>query len=146
MRRYALLALGIAALWVGSAWTAPDRDGERRARLHERGMGHLRRWMDERRRDVEDMAMMAMWTDSSNMTHMKMQEMYRGLPVMGGEMIMHMNADGDMYAMTDNMVPAFRVERAPRLTRRQAVEEAVRAYGCGECFTGKRPRPLSTTE
>jgi Zn-dependent metalloprotease len=137
MRRYVLLALGLAGFWVASGWTAPDREGERLKNMHTMGMGHLRSWLDEHGMDMGQLAMMSMWTDSSSMTHMKMQEMYRGLPVFGGEMILHMNPDGSQFAMTDSMVPGFRVEGEPRLGRRQAIDEALRAYGCGDCFTGK---------
>lgn len=135
MRRYVLLALGVAGLWVGSAWTAPDREAERMQSMHAMGMRHLRQWLDERRMDMGDIAMMGMWTDSSSITHMKMKEMYRGLPVFGGEMILHMNPDGSVSGLTDSIVPAFHVEGEPRLGRSQAIEEAIRAYGCGDCFS-----------
>ena len=57
------------------------------------------------------------------------------MPVLGGEAIAHMNADGAAFDDTDNLVEGISVNTTPRLTPEGAIAIATTDYGCSTCLT-----------
>lgn len=61
---------------------------------------------------VEDFDAVASVTDHLGQTHIKLQEKYRGLPVIGAEMIVHADASGKVIALSGRFMPDD--EKLPR--------------------------------
>src|SRR4030095_2177448 len=59
--------------------------------------------------------------DRQSMAHTRVPQYYRGVPVLGGEAIAHMNADGAAFDDTDNLVEGISVNTTPRLTAEGAI-------------------------
>jgi len=77
----------------------------------------------------EDFEAVATTRDHLGQTHVKMQERYNGLAVVGGEYIIHANADGSVFAMNGRFVPTADLPRAPRADAWAAIETAVAERG-----------------
>ena len=61
-------------------------------------------------------------TDELNMTHLKYQQMYKGLPVFGGEVITH-EKDGEIYLLNGRSFATPKIANiTPQLTDNQSVE------------------------
>ncbi len=75
--------------------------------------------------------------DSQSMMHTHVQQMYRGIPVFGGEAIVHLEPDEYSPSITDDLVRSVQVNTAPKLTAAEAVKIAVAKYGCESCLTAK---------
>jgi Zn-dependent metalloprotease len=74
--------------------------------------------------------------DGSVMAHHKVQQTADGIPVWGGEAIVHLNADGSLFAVTDNLKPNVRAPKGlDRVGEQGAIDLAVKAYGCSDCLT-----------
>ena len=66
------------------------------------------------------------------MAHVRVQQFYRGVPVLGGEAIAHLNSDGSLSSVTDNLVPAVTVIVAPSLTSADAIARAREGLGSAD--------------
>jgi Zn-dependent metalloprotease len=74
--------------------------------------------------------------DEQKMAHNRLQQTVRGVPVWGGEAIVHLKSGGDLYTVTDNLVPNVRLASArPSVSKDAAIDFAVAAYGCRDCLT-----------
>jgi len=62
---------------------------------------------------VEDFDAVSSVTDNLGQTHIKFQEKYRGLPVVGAEMIVHADASGNVIALNGRFMPGDD-EKLPR--------------------------------
>jgi thermolysin len=74
-------------------------------------------------------------SDGLGMTHRRLQQLHRGVPVLGGEVIVHLDAGGQVRRLTDDLAPRVRAETTPRLGHLEARRRAVNAYGCEACLT-----------
>lgn len=66
--------------------------------------------------------------DEQGVTHVKFDQLYRGLPVFEGEAIAHVDAD-DTVTVTNALVPNLNVDTTARVGRNDAVNTAVRFIG-----------------
>lgn len=73
--------------------------------------------------------------DELNMAHTRVQQTVGGIPVLGGEAIIHLNSDGSLFANTDNLVKNVKVNIEPTLNKGEAIRQALAEYGCGDCLT-----------
>src|SRR5438093_3046505 len=71
------------------------------------------------------------------MAHTRVQQTFQGVPVFGGEAIVHLNSDGSNFAFTDSLVKNVQVDARPELSSAQAIEIAIGHYGCSDCLTAK---------
>ncbi len=102
----------------GSRWSAAAR-GFLRARGAELGAQGTEEWDSER-----------VSFDDLGDVHIRMQQSIRGLPVVGGELIVHADATtGAIKVINGRMAPDFGLERHPRVDGSVAVEEAARQLG-----------------
>lgn len=74
--------------------------------------------------------------------HTHVQQFYRGVPVFGGEAIVHLDSNEVSTgtaptSMTDDLVRDVQVDTAPTLSAAQAAKIAISAYGCEKCLTAK---------
>jgi len=82
-----------------------------------------------------DLVMAGAHVDRQSMAHVRVQQRFQGIPVLGGEAIAHLNADGSPFADTDNLVAGISVSTKPTLTPDQGIDVAVGDYGCRACLT-----------
>lgn len=76
--------------------------------------------------------------------HTHVQQVYRGIPVFGGEAIVHLDAKGAARtaggaapSMTDDLVRDIQTDTTPSLSAARAAKIATSAYGCEKCLTAK---------
>jgi Zn-dependent metalloprotease len=82
-----------------------------------------------------DLQEKALVLDRLGMAHRRLQQTHRGVPVLGGEAIVHLGADGVVRRVTDALVSRVQADSEPVLGRREAQRRAVAAYGCESCLT-----------
>jgi len=64
--------------------------------------------------------------DALGNEHSIFAQTYKGLPVFGGEIRAHFNANGDLFAVNGNFVSKIGVSTTPSLTSGEAAERAIR--------------------
>lgn len=82
-------------------------------------------WVDTER----DLGMIRMEEDELQMIHAHYQQYYKGIPVRGGEVIVHLTATLLDADITNDLVPRVRVNTSPKLTPIMAIERAKQDYG-----------------
>jgi len=73
--------------------------------------------------------------DEQQKTHSRFQQTHKGVPVFGGEAIVHLNPDDSVFAVTDELVDSVQVETEPYRTPDEAVRTAISSLGCEDCLT-----------
>lgn len=58
--------------------------------------------------------------DSLGFTHVRLKQTHQGLQVVGGELIVHFNKEGDAYQVNGEYVPDIQIETTPALSAAQA--------------------------
>jgi bacillolysin len=86
----------------------------------------------ERDGRTSDFELMRTKTDELNKVHTKFRQTINGIPVWGGEAIIHLNQDGSVRAITDNFKDAISVGTEPGLTAEAAVAIARQSFGTSE--------------
>jgi len=85
-------------------------------------------------------------TDNRGLHHSRVVQKFRGVPVWGGEAVLHLKADGTLDEMTDNLyrnIGARVTSTTPGLSEAQATAAAERALSCQRCsLPGDRPELL----
>jgi Zn-dependent metalloprotease len=69
--------------------------------------------------------------DSVGMAHVRLQQDVDGIPVFGGEAIVHLDATGAYVGVTDDMVRDLDVDTEPLYTADEALDIALDTYGQG---------------
>ena len=98
------------------------------------------RYLEDRREKYgldrkNHMKMLRAFVDELAMAHVHVQQTFDGVPVLGGELIVHWHSDGTLAGVTDSWVQGLQVETAPALTAEQAVAAAAAdGRGCADCF------------
>ena len=85
--------------------------------------------------DVNELRTLRVEKDDQALTHTHVQQTLRGVPVFGGEAIVHLNPDNSLSAITDDLISSVQVKTEPTITAKEATKIAVSKYGCGECLT-----------
>jgi thermolysin len=75
--------------------------------------------------------------DDLAMAHTRVRQTVGGVPVFGGEAIVHLNRDGSLFAITDTLVRDIQLAAGarPSLTEDDAIDAALASYGCAACLT-----------
>jgi Zn-dependent metalloprotease len=83
-----------------------------------------------------DLRLVRAFTDELDLTHARFQQTIGGVPVFGGEGIVHLRRDRSIAAVTNAFVTDAAVSTTPALTADQAIDRAIdRAIGPGTCAT-----------
>ena len=80
-----------------------------------------------------------MTTDSVGSTHVRLNQYYRGLPVFGAQVVVHMNASG-ITGVNGNYVPGINAGTTPTVTAAQAAATALKQQ------VGPSPLSVNKTE
>ncbi|MBI4852671.1 MAG: peptidase M4 family protein [Acidobacteria bacterium] len=86
---------------------------------------------------AKDLKVSNVFIDDLSMAHTKMQQTVNGVPVFGGETIVHLNSDGSLFNITDSLVSKVSVNTQPTLTNTEALNKATELYGCSDCLTAE---------
>ncbi len=62
--------------------------------------------------------------DELGMTHVRLSQHYRGIPVFGSEIVVHFNSEGSARSINGRYFPTTEIEVTPSLSSQQAVEIA----------------------
>jgi len=63
--------------------------------------------------------------DSSGSSHVRMQRTYRGLRVVGGDLVVHQGTDGAWAGVSQTLTKPLRLRTEPQVTEDQAIAEAL---------------------
>ncbi|MCA9711636.1 MAG: hypothetical protein KDK70_37720, partial [Myxococcales bacterium] len=66
--------------------------------------------------------------DDLGYAHTRVQQLHHGVPVFGGEAIVHLDGRGKLFAMTDDFVPNIRVDTTPLYDADEAADLAAEDY------------------
>ena len=143
----ALLAAAPMAAYVapGALGCAPadpvDFEAADSADLHlaERiGVTEIERHLEGSAIDARrDLVVSRVLIDDLAMAHTRVQQLHAGVPVLGGEAIVHLRRDGTLFAVTDALVRdlAPDLPAAPAFDADQAVDLALAGHDCPACLT-----------
>ncbi len=73
--------------------------------------------------------------DELGFEHTRFQQTVRGVPVEGGDAIVHYDARGALQAITDDFRQGLKVDTVAKLSESEAVSKAVNAYGGYDLLT-----------
>jgi len=87
--------------------------------------------------DPNDLEVKRSFVDDLQMAHTHLQQTLGGVPVFGGEAIVHLSSSGKLFAVTDSLLRNVNVNLEASYTSDEAVDLAVGAYGCESCLTAE---------
>ena len=84
-----------------------------------------------------DLLVQRVLVDELSMAHTRVQQLHHGVPVLGGEAIVHLQRDGSVFSVTDALVRdlAPDLPAAPAFDAGTAVDLALAGYPCPGCLT-----------
>jgi Zn-dependent metalloprotease len=80
--------------------------------------------------------------DQASIVHMRVRQSHRGIPVFGGEAILHYRANGELFGETDDLVSQIKANTQPTISAADAVARAAIAAGCADCGNTSTPAAL----
>jgi Zn-dependent metalloprotease len=80
--------------------------------------------------------------DQTSIVHVRVRQSHRGIPVFGGEAILHYRANGELFGDTDNIVSQIRVNTQPTISADDAIARAATAARCADCTKPVLPAAL----
>lgn len=88
---------------------------------------------------MSDIEVKRVHVDDLAMAHTRVQQTFGGVPVFGGEAIVHLQSDGSLFAITDGLARhiALAGAAAPVLSPDDAVDEVLAKYDCPSCLTAE---------
>jgi Zn-dependent metalloprotease len=98
------------------------------------------------RRPADELQPIDAWTDAEKTTHVRYQQVYKGVPVWGRELVMHADEYGQAYAITSSHVPTPKLSTtAPSISERRAqtaAEEYLNRQGVSVATASRKSRRL----
>lgn len=85
--------------------------------------------------DPLDLATRRVVLDAQGKAHVHAQQRYRGLRVVGAESLVHLNSDGTLLALTDDLIDVGEVPTVPTVTSAAAAAAGRAQVKCQDCLT-----------
>jgi Zn-dependent metalloprotease len=82
-----------------------------------------------------DLKTTRVFADDQEKSHTRFQQTHKGVPVFGGEAIVHLNPDESVFAVTDDLIASVAVDTNPYRSADEAVRTAISDLGCENCLT-----------
>lgn len=138
--RVSILVL-LTAVWI----LQPANLASQAQQAADRARGHSARHLDDlaARHGNGDTSHreMRLQIDERGRAHRKVQQLHRGVPVFGGDAIVHTADNGTLEGVTDNYITAIGpVDTTPILTPVDAINAALAAYGADASVLTAAPR------
>jgi len=83
----------------------------------------------------DDYSVKRVFIDDLQMAHMHVQQVVDGVPVWGGEAIVHLKADGSLFTITDDLSSSIAINTTPNYSEKQAIVLALQMYKGSEHLT-----------
>lgn len=80
-------------------------------------------------RGVGDISVRRVLIDDRGEAHDRVTQSINGIPVLGGEAIIHLNSDGTFKSITDNFVRDIELDLNPEVLNEEAIDTAVNTMG-----------------
>jgi len=109
--------------------TQGAQDSNLSARAEGRGLEQLRAQRPEFFRGAGDVALKRSLRDEKGLTHERVTQSIRGVPVFGAQAILHLDANGAVASVTDRLVRDLKVGTTPSLRAEEATQIAVTQVG-----------------
>ncbi|MBS1797050.1 MAG: peptidase M4 family protein [Acidobacteria bacterium] len=77
---------------------------------------------------VDDFQVQKVEVDELKMAHTRVRQTVGGVPVWGGEAIVHLNKDGSLQTVTDDLLTSVAVNTEPNLSPKDAIQAAISMY------------------
>jgi Zn-dependent metalloprotease len=147
MKKFAaiLLALTLSALTIlpTAGKSSDDKKAEKLARAEAASLRRLQRKLTRKGIAPNDVKTKRVFEDKdkADRVHTHVQQTHKGVPVFGGEAIVHLDTvtEEEAEPTTDDLIPDINVVTDPSLTADSAVDAAKAHYkakkGCDDCFT-----------
>jgi Zn-dependent metalloprotease len=98
--------------------------------------------LKQNKQSAFDYKVLSIKKDGLGLAHTKMQQTYKGIPVIGGEAIVHTNQDNSLYTITNNFASiATDIDTQAVLSVNEAVRKAFEAEKCSSCSILKNTEP-----
>ena len=79
-------------------------------------------------------------SDRSGASHVRMDRTYRGLPVLGGDLVVHQDAQGSWAGVSQTLSKRLSLSTTPKLTRATATARALKASGATRGISGLKAK------
>lgn len=113
-----------------------ERAADKLTRAKEISLGKLKdRLLERGNSDANELTPKRVFVDKEEKRHTHVQQTYEGVPVFGGEAVMHLNPDDSIFGVTDELVDHVQVDTRPHIEAERAIKAAIYAYGCDQCLT-----------
>lgn len=86
-------------------------------------------------KQIVDYTVLSAKVDVADTAHVKVQQLSSGVPVFGGEAIVHLDTDGAVTGYTDALLADVRVDTRPDYTADEAIDLAIQAYWGGDALS-----------
>lgn len=77
---------------------------------------------------VEEFQLQSVFRDQLGMLHVRLNQEYKGVPVFGKQLIVHLNSDGSLRSITGDYKAGITVSTKPKLTRQEAKDKAIKKF------------------
>jgi Zn-dependent metalloprotease len=139
-----VIALGAAMIVPGLVHGQKLSKSEKLARAEAASLRRLQKKLAGKGIAAGDVKTLRVFEDGNKVdrVHTHVQQLHNGVPVFGGQAIVHLNSadETEFRAATDNLVEGVAVNTTPSLTAADAVAAAKGKYkekkGCDTCLTG----------
>ncbi len=124
-----------------------DERSDEYQQLKERSLKYLNEELgkeDDSRESPTDFNVLSITRDELGLVHAKVQQTYNGLPVFGGEAIVHLDRKGELFTVTNDVaaeVDEVKIETEPRVSADEAVQKAFEYARCEECSISRDSEP-----
>jgi vibriolysin len=131
-----LVLLG-SACSVDSTEVDPQgtQDSNLSARAEGRGLEQLKAQRPDFFRGAGEVALKRSLRDEKGLTHERVSQSFRGVPVFATEAILHLDANGSVASVTDRLVRDLKVDTTPSLRAEEAIQIAVAQAGGSRALT-----------
>ena len=86
--------------------------------------------------DADELNVKRALSDEQGLSHIHVQQTVKGIPVFGGEAIVHQNAKGDVMNVTNSLQKRINLRSLlPSFDAATAAQFAIQKYGCNDCLT-----------
>ena len=110
--------------------------------IRSRAEQHLAAKASERGLEAGALTISGSSVDQAGFVHVRVRQSHRGIPVFGGEAILHYRANGELFGETDDLVTQITVNTQPTISAADAVARAATAVGCADCADAAPPAAL----
>jgi Zn-dependent metalloprotease len=135
--------------YVNLSSTRIDDKSEEYEKLKNAGLKYLEEELgketDREQASPTEFKVLYIQRDALEIAHVRIQQTFKGVPVLGGEAIVHINRDDSLNSITDDIIPEVdeaKLDANPRISLEEAIKKAFEAERCGECKLSEDYRPL----